>query len=343
MRYIWIPVIALALLSCGGKGGDASQKKSNAPVPVEVMLAGNEEVKGNIEANGTVLSEDMVEFHPEMSGRITYLNFPEGSRVAAGTVLARINDADLQAQLEQLQVELDLAKRTEQRYSKLLAVNGIDQATYDAALNQVDHLKAQIKIQNALIDKSVIKAPFAGVLGLRQVSIGSYVSPANAIGTLQSDQVKIDFTLPEVYGSLVKPGSKVQVMSSTDETVEATVSAVEPAINVSTRNIRVRARLDGGSLRSGSFVKVLLEQKHQGILVPTNAIIPDAMANQLVVVKKGKGVFCNVETGLRTGKMVEIISGISKGDSVVVNGVLFVRPNAAVKITKVKDIKDIMK
>lgn len=344
MNYIKLPAIILVaafLFSCKGGSKDPNAKKETPPISVDIIIAGEEDVPNEIEANGTVISEDMIEFHAEISGRITYLNFPDGATVTEGTILAKINDADLQAELEQLKVELNLATKTEQRYSKLLAVNGIDQATYDAALNAVDNLKASIKVKNAQIDKTIIKAPFKGKLGLRQVSLGTYVTPATLIGTLQSDKVKIDFTLPELYEGLVNIGNKVQVKAtSTEASFDATISAIEPQINTATRNIKVRARLDNGSISPGAFVKVLLEKKGKGIVVPTNAIIPDAMSNQVIVVKNGKGVYQNVETGIRTSSFIEITKGLTTGDSIVVSGVLFVRPNAKVRISKVKKVSD---
>ena len=344
LKIFAIIFIAAFLFSCKGGSKDKNAKKETPPVSVDVIVAGDEEVASSVEANGTVLSDDMIELHAEISGRITYLNIPDGATVAAGTILAKINDADLQAELEQLKVELDLATKTEQRYGKLLLVNSIDQATYDAALSAVDNLKAKVKVKNAEIDKTIIKAPFSGKLGLRLVSLGSYVTPATLIGTLQSDKVKIDFTVPESYEYLVAIGNKVSIVTSSSEsTFDATISAVEPQINTTTRNIKVRAKLDSGTIRSGAFVKVNLLEKGKGIVVPTNAIIPDAQSNQVIVVKKGKGVFVNVETGTRTANVIEITKGLSVGDSIVVSGVLFVRPNAKVRISKVRKINDSIK
>jgi membrane fusion protein (multidrug efflux system) len=282
----------------------------------------------------------MIELHPEMSGRLVYLNIPDGAIVKKGTILAKINDADLQAQLEQQKVQLELAKKTEQRMKTLLAVNGVDQSTYDAALSQVNLYEANIKVINAQIDKTVIRAPFAGRLGLRLVSVGAYVTPSTLIGTLQqTDKIKIDFTVPESYESLISIGKTVSIQSSgSEENLSATISAIEPQINTSTRNIKVRAKLETCNLSPGAFVKVLLEDKLNGIVVPTNVIIPDAFSNQVVIIKNGKVVFKNVETGIRTASVVEITNGLNVGDSVVVSGVLFVRPNSKVKIKTVKTL-----
>ena len=340
MKYphlILIGILAFTLFSCGRKA-DKMKGKEKPPVIVDVLLAGKVSFPTNIEVNGTVLSEEMIELHPEISGRLTYLNIPDGASVSEGTVLARVNDADLQAQLEQQKAQLDLAMKTEQRLQKLLAVNGINQSEYDAALAQVNTFSANVKMLNAQIDKTVIKAPFSGKLGLRMVSLGAYVTPQTLIGTLQqSDKIKIDFTVPETYIGLVGVGNTVFIQTNdSDEKLSAVISAVEPQIDVNTKNIKVRARLTIGNLNPGAFVKVTLNKDEQGIVVPSNAIIPDASNNQVVVIKNKKATFVNVETGIRNADVVEILSGLNVGDSVVVSGVLFVRPNADVKIRKVK-------
>lgn len=339
MKYLNL-IIVLSLLTLGfscKKGSKTAEMKEKPSVVVDVVIAGYQDFPSKIEVNGTVLSEEMIELHPEISGRLTYLNIPDGAKVPAGTVLARINDADLQAQLQQQKVQLELAVKTEQRHKKLLAVNGVDQASYDAALSQVNLYQANINVLNAQIDKTVIKAQFPGTLGLRLVSEGAYVTPATVIGTLQqTDKIKIDFSVPETYESLVKVGKTVIVQTnSSEENLKATISAVEPQINTSTRNIKVRAKISSGSLSPGAFVKVLLDAKGNGIVVPTNVIIPDALSNQVVVIKNGKAVFQPVETGIRTADVVEITKGLNIGDSVVVSGVLFVRPNGVVKVRKV--------
>src|ERR1700680_4071086 len=190
-----------------------NKKDSTVPLApqatlVDVIVAAPQTITNALEANGTVVANEYVELQPEASGRLIYLNVPEGSVVSAGTVIARVNDADLKAQLEKSKVQLELAQKTEGRYKELLAVNGINQSDYDAALNAVNGFKADINYNQALLEKSVLKAPFNGVLGLRQVSLGAYVSPNTLIATIQQlDKIKIDFTLPEQYGNVLKKGS----------------------------------------------------------------------------------------------------------------------------------------
>lgn len=334
-------LIVLSLfISCKSKIKEQAQKEKT-PVMVEVIIAGSKEVSSNLEVNGTVLSNEMVELRPEISGRLTYLNIPDGATVTQGTILAKVNDADLQAQMEQQKTQLDLATKTEKRLRDLLKVNGVNQADYDVALSQLNAIQANIKVLNAEIDKTVIRAPFSGELGLREVSPGAYVTPQTLIGTLQqTNKVKIDFTVPETFAGIIKKGNKVRIQTNdaADSNV-GTITAIEPQINSVTRNIKVRAILDNGILSPGSFVKVLLGQNRQSIMVPSNAIIPDALSNQVVVVRKNKAVFTNVETGLRNEDLVELTSGINVGDSIIVSGMLFVRPNAPIKIQRVVGVK----
>jgi membrane fusion protein, multidrug efflux system len=342
IRFI-IPIVLIIFSSCSNSNKDASAKKDAQSVKVDVLVAGENDFSSDVEVNGTVLSEEMVSLYPETSGRITFLNLPDGAFVSAGTVLAKINDADLQAQLEQQNVALALAEKTEARLKQLLAVNGIDQATYDAALSEVDTRKANIKVLNAQIDKTVVKAPFSGKLGLRQVSVGAYVTTQTLLGTLQqTEKIKIDFTVPETYEILIKTGDTVNVETNSDEEIlKAVITASESQINTDTRNIKVRAYLVCGSALPGTFVKVTLNKVSNAIIVPSNALIPEAKSNQLILVKNGKAVFTDVETGAKTDDFVEIKSGITTGDSIIVSGVLFVRAGSKISVNSVKTINDL--
>jgi membrane fusion protein (multidrug efflux system) len=334
--------LSLLLISCGTKKKDQATIEK-PPVPVEIIVAGFEEIQSNLEVNGSVLSNEMAELRTEVSGRLVYLNLPDGATVREGTLLARVNDADLQAQLEQQKTQLELATKTLKRLSDLLRVNGVNQADYDAALSMVNTIQANMKVINAQIDKTVIRAPFSGELGIRVVSPGAYVTPQTLLGSIhQVDKVKIDFTVPETFSSLVVKGNKVSIMADGfPDNFEATISAIEPQINTVSRNIKARAMLTKGIIQPGAFVKVSLAQKRQGIMVPSNAIIPEAQSNQVVVVHKNKAVFTNVGTGLRNTNLVEITNGLVAGDSVIISGMLFVRPGAVVEVKKVRSVKEL--
>ncbi len=341
-----IPVFIITCFLSSCKTKKDPPPKKDQPTIVDVIIAQPVTIKNTLEANGTVVANEYVELHPEISGRITYLNVPEGSYIQQGTLLARINDADLRATLNKSQVSLVLAQQTEQRLGTLLNIKGVNQADYDAALNQVNSIKSDIEFTQAQIDKTYIKAPFSGVVGLRQVSIGAFVNPSDVIATIQQmNKAKIDFTLPEEYVNVIKKGAAVdvQIDASDSEKTKAIIVATEPAADINTRNIKVRAILQSGKPNAGAFVKVFVNagEDAKAIMVPTNAIIPQDINNQLIVVHKGKADFVNVETGIRQASNVEITKGLKPGDSVVVTGVLFARPKSKVHIRSVKTLQQL--
>ncbi|MEO7209961.1 MAG: efflux RND transporter periplasmic adaptor subunit [Chitinophagaceae bacterium] len=342
-KYFFSIIFILSFFSFSCKEKKAPPPQTATPPPVvDVMIAKSQTVSSTIEANGNVIANDYVELHPQVSGQITYLNVPEGRMVSSGTLIARINDADLQAQLGKSVAQLNLATETQNRLKKLLDISGINQADYDAAVNDVKSLEADIKYTKALIDKTEIRAPFSGVMGLRQVSIGAYVTSQTIIATLQqTSNLKIDFTMPEEDAKDLHRGSVVQVLLGTDvaNSQAATIEAIEPQINTDTRNMIIRAKLSSNKINPGAFVKVYIQSgvDKNGIMIPTNAIIPDAKKKKVVLVKNGKAIFTDVETGLRREGFVEITKGVEKGDSVVVTGVLFARPGAAVTVRNVVD------
>lgn len=334
----------VSLLGCGG-GQKQGPQAGNPPTTVDVVVVQPTQVSRRVEVNGEVVAGEYVELHPEVSGRLTYLNVPEGSNVAAGTVLARINDADLQAQLGKIQVQLKLAQQTEQRLKSLLDVNGVNQADYDGALGQVQSLQADEEYTKAMLQKTVLTAPFSGTLGLRQVSPGAYVTPATTISTLQQvNLLKVDFNLPDTYGQSVRVGDTVSVtLGGLNQTrqVSARISAIEPQLSRSTRNLKVRALLATTDAHPGEFVKVALGATGSttSFLIPTNAIIPEAMNKKVVTVKGGKATFVAVKTGSRQDKNIEVTEGLQAGDTVVVDGVLFTKPGAPLKVREVKQIQ----
>lgn len=334
-------ICALSLFSaCQQK--ETTRTAIAAPV-VDVILAQAQPVSNVVEANGTVVANQSVALQPESSGRLIFLDVPEGRKVQQGTIIARLNDADLQAQLSKTRQSLDLALQTQQRLSKLLAINGINQSNFDTITGQVNGLRSDIQYYEAMIEKTVVRAPFTGVLGLRQVSLGAYLSPTSVIATLQqTDSLRIDFTIPDTYSSVLHKGSEVSVVIDGLKPLKekAVILAVEPQVNVQSRNITARALLVNSHADIGSFAKVLVEggaNKH-AIMVPTSALIPDDMNNNVVVVRGGKSVYVNVATGIRESNLVEITSGLNPGDSVIVSGLLFTRINGPVKVRSITSL-----
>lgn len=304
------------------------------------FITGFSRLSSTINTSGTVLALDEVQLQPEVAGRITYLNIKEGAPVAQGTLLLKLNDAELQAQLKKLQAQLGIAQTNESRLKELLKVNGVSQQEYDATLNNVNNILADIDLVKAQIDKTEIRAPFSGKLGLRNVSLGAYVTPSSVITSLQSaGQLKIDITVPEKYASAIQVNDQLQFrVDGLADPFSARVAAIEPMIDEGTRNIRLRAFIQGNTkgLVPGAFAKVQLQLKDipDAILVPSSAIIPEAKAKKLIVADSGKAKFVIVETGIRTENEVQVISGIEAGDTVVTSGLLQIKPGTILKFGK---------
>lgn len=339
--YIWVGACCLQACSSGNsKDQKPVNSKTEPPIPVEAIVAKNTSWVNTLEVSGTLQAGEFVELRPDASGRVVYLNIPEGSFVGQGTVLARLYNDDLQAQLKKNQAQLALAQKNEERLKKLLEVGGINQQEYDQALSQVQTLQAEIEFVQAQIRKTIVTAPFAGRVGLRQISPGAYLSPNSVITTLQNTQLKVDFNVPEQYLSKVQIGATVEVaVEGLNSTLKAKIIAYDAQVNPSTRNLKVRAVLNNPptNVLAGMFAKVIIgaEEKQESILVPSNAIIPETRGKKLAVIKNGKVQFSMVETGVRKEGVVQILSGITIGDTIATTGLLFLKPNSKVIIKKI--------
>ena len=282
------------------------------------------------------------EIRPEISGRLVALNIREGASVARGTLLAKLFDGDLQAQLQKLQVQLQISEKTVERYKELLKIQGISQQEYDLAELQVNNLKADMDLVRVNIGKTQIRAPYSGKLGLRNVSMGAYVSPTTLLTTLRKvDQLKVSFTVPEKYSSLMKNGNQVKLsLEGQKQKFIATVIATENSIEANTRTLKVLAVVNamGTPLVPGAFAKVNLQmdKNNQAIVVPTQAIIPQARNKKVLVYTNGAARSVVVETGLRDSSYVQIESGLNVGDTVLTTGLLAVRPDSKVKLVRVQ-------
>lgn len=349
MRITPLLLLFIILLStaCGGKKkreAAAQQQKAGAkppPMRVDGYIVIPQPFQENIEVPGNIVANDVAEIHPEVSGRIVQLNVAEGKYVSRGTVLAKLYDGDLRAQLNKVQIQLALAQKTEERQAQLLKIQGISQQDYDISLLQVNSLRADIGILQTSISKTVVRAPFSGKLGLKNISTGAYVSPASIIAVInQTDQLKLDFTVPEKYIDLIKMGQLVTfTFEGTNKQLGAKVIATESNVTENTRSLTVRASVMGkdDGLLPGKFAKVQLsfDPDPNALLVPTQAVLPQARGKKVILYKSGTAVFADVTTGVRDSARVQILDGLKPGDTVVVTGLLSVRPEGKIQIGKI--------
>jgi membrane fusion protein (multidrug efflux system) len=343
-KFLVIPITIFCFFSCGEKKNSNDQKTSSAPqaLGVEAMIVKPSSIDDQVEVSGTLMPFESTEIRPEVTGRIVALNIHEGSSVKKGTVLVKLFDADLQAGLNKLEVQLQIAEKTEERQKELLKISGISQQDYDLSLLQVNNLKADIELTRVNIGKTEIRAPFDGRIGLRNVSEGAYVSPLTLLTTIsQVNQLKIEFSIPEKYSSQVTNGATLNfTIDGTDKIFSATVSATESKVEENSRSLRVRAVVKGQDkfLVPGTFarVKFILDKNSQALMVPTQAIIPQARNKQLIIYRGGKADFETVTTGVRDSSNVQVLTGIQAGDTVITTGLLFLKQDAPVQLTKIQ-------
>lgn len=312
------------------------------PLPVTVIKLKKESLNNQLQVSGTVLPNESVEIKPEISGLVTKINFKEGQVVSKGTPLVYLNDNELQAQFQRLQYTQKLFQTQESRQKQLLAREAISQEEYDIALNQYNTAISDIKLVEAQLEKTVIRAPFTGRLGLRQISEGSVINPSNVIVSIvNSDPIKLEFSIPERYTSLVSIGSSIFFSSeSSKEEVEGKVYAFEPQIDAATRTLKLRAQSPNksGKYLPGMFVKIrfVLDIEEEALLVPAESVIPELSGYKVFVVgADGNAEQRTIEIGTRTDTQVQVISGLNEGDLVLTSGVMQVRQGMPIKATPI--------
>ena len=291
-----------------------------------------------IAANGTLRAEEAVELQTEVNGKIASINFTEGQRVKAGTILVKIDDSSLQASLRRAQARRELSGFREQRLARLVEEGGVSKQDYDEARGELSVLDAEIDLIRADIKKTEIRAPFDGVAGIRFVSVGAYVNPAARIATLQGiTNLKVDFSVPERYAPRVKVGDSMRfTVAGGKHVYTGEVYAVEPRIEVATRSVLLRAlcRNPDGSLLPGIFARVeyTVQQSADSLLVPAISILSGLEERHIFVERGGKAQRIKVTTGTRTDTQVQITEGLKPGDIVITSGVQQLRAGMPVNV-----------
>jgi len=287
---------------------------------------------------GTVRANEEVEIVSEISGKISDIHFKEGSQVAAGQLLLKIDDSELLADRQRAVYRVELAERAEARQQQLLDDGVISSETYDVALGELNVLRAELQLIEAQLLKTEIRAPFGGVIGLRWVSPGSYLSSQTRIASLNDlDPVKLDFSVPERYSALMRVGDEMSFrVEGFDRTFPGTIYAVEPSVDATTRSLRVRARCPNsdGALIPGVFANVdlVLRSISDALTVPSIAVIPELGGKKVFVFEDGAAQPRTVESGIRSESVVQITSGLAEGDIVIISGLLQLQPGLEVEI-----------
>ncbi len=317
----------------GGKGGPSSP-----PLSVDGIVVTASSFSNNLEVTGSIEANESVVLRSEVSGLVTAINFKEGGNVSKGAVLVKINDNDIQAQLQDALTKENLSATNENRAKQLLAKGAISQEEYDIALANLKSLKAQAQIVRAQLARTTLKAPFSGKVGLRSISVGEYLTPSTVIANLMSiNPVKVSFSVPEKYVGQIKLNSSINfITDASGKTYTGKVFAIEPGINQQTRTLQIKALAPNpnNELLPGSFakIKLALSEQKDAILVPSEAVIPVLKGKMVYISKNGKAQQVQVEAGTRTAESVVITSGLSIGDTVLTTGAMALKPDASVKV-----------
>ncbi|MBL8573827.1 MAG: efflux RND transporter periplasmic adaptor subunit [Hyphomicrobiaceae bacterium] len=309
------------------------------PIAVEAIAVRLDKVQVTLSAVGTLRADEQVTISPEIEGRIAEIGFEEGKPVDKDRVLFRLDDVILKAEASQSRAELSLAEANFDRADTLLRQRSGTERQRDEAKYVLDKARANVELAASRLDKATVRAPFAGIVGLRAIGLGEYVTRGETIVTLQRiDPLKVDFRLPETDLGSVAVGQslRINVDALPGKAFDGKIYAIDPQVDVNGRAIQLRADVPNpaGVLRPGLFARVELiaAARDQAMLVPESAIIAQGRDRFVYVVKDGKALRARVETGWRRPGEVEILSGIGKDDIVVTSGHQRLRDGAVVEI-----------
>jgi len=299
-------------------------------------------LENSLNVTGSLIPNEMVNLRPEVAGLVKQVSFREGEFVKKGTPLIYLNDDELRAQFDRLNYTKKLFESQENRQKQLLEREAISQEEYDIALNQFNTNLADLRLIEAQLNKTVIRAPFDGVLGFREISIGGVISSLDIITTIVNiDPIKIEFSIPERYANEIKVGATIFFRPNvSSEEAKGTVYAIEPTIDVTTRTLKLRAESPNGDRQflPGMFarVRLVLNVEQNAMLVPSESLIPELSGYKVFVASVDNKAESRVVTiGKRTESNVQILSGIKPGERVLTTGILQAREGTLLTITQI--------
>lgn len=332
MRYAKYLAVAAGVAGCNGAEADSADaagfgEGGPPPTPVDVAVARQDTVIDRIFATGQIEALQSIELRPEVSGRLTEILVREGAEVRRGTPLFKIDDSESRAQVARLEAERDLARQALERTRDLIARNASSQADLEQAEASSRSAEAQLELQQIRLDRTVVRAPFGGVMGRRFVSLGDYVDNGTRLTSLQTvNPQRVAFAVPERYAQRLANGQEVvfRVAAVAGREYTGTVEFVDPVVELPARTITVKARVGNRdrTLKTGMFVEIRLatDVRPNAVVVPEDAILPLQGLDFVWAVVDGTAQRRQVQLGVRTPGFVEILSGVEAGEQVVVGG-----------------------
>ena len=320
----------------------ASQQSSKKKIlNVNGKVIKPESMTDELIVTGTLLPDEEVDLSFETSGKIVEINFMEGSSVKKGQILAKVNDRQLQAELQRLQAQVKLAEDRVYRQQALLKRDAVSQEAYEQVRTDLATLNAEINIVKEEIALTELKAPFDGVIGLRQVSVGTYASPTTIVAKLtKTSPLKVEFSVPERYAGDMKRGLNLDFyMEDRLKVYKAKVYAVESTIDQELHQLKVRAIYPNhdNALLPGRYASINLKKAeiNDAIAIPAEAIVPEMGKDKVYLFKNGLAQPVEITTGLRTDAEVQVVRGLQVGDTIITSGTLQLRTGLPVKLDNI--------
>ena len=328
-------------LAAADKVMGSNKKRGKQVLNVNAKVIKPQSLTDEFTTTGVLLPDEEVDLSFETSGKIVEINFEEGTAVKKGQLLAKVNDRQLQAQLQRLISQLKLAEDRVFRQDALLKRDAVSKEAYEQVKTDLATLNADIEIIN--IELTELRAPFDGVIGLRQVSIGTYASPTTVVAKLTKiAPLKVEFSVPERYAKQIKKGTNLNFsVEGTLDAFGAQVYAVESAIDPNLHQFTARALYPNvnRTLLPGRYASVLLKKDEipNAIAIPTEAIVPEMGKDKVYLYKSGKAEPVDIITGIRTASEVQVIRGLHVGDTIITSGTLQLRTGLAVTLDNIEE------
>lgn len=339
--------VLVALLLVGAcqssKPEEQPEERSSASTPkgpaLDYVIARPQALDEVIQTDGELLAWQRIRLQSEVAGRVVGLSMPEGGRVERGQVLLRMDSRELRAQRDRMQAELRLARNKLQRQKTLQANDLASAETVEELQRDVETSEAEVQRLQAAIDKTILRAPFSGRLGLHDVVVGAYLSPQENMTDLVDDRrLKLDFALAEQYTGQVTTGDTVFFTTNVnpDSAQPAKVYAVSPQVATDSRRLQVRAEVPNpqGRWKPGLFAEIELpiKRRSRAIMIPNIALIPTRDRKEVFIYKHGQAHSRALVTGFRSENRVEVIQGLQRGDTVLTSGLLQIQDGQAVQV-----------
>ncbi len=349
-------IVALVLLSAAGWGvwnlmPHANEEMNDKPkveigkkskvLNVKAIVLREQTLSDGLSVSGSLIADEEVQLAFETSGKVTGIFFSEGASVTQGQLLAKINDAPLQAQLKKLKAQQKLVEDRVYRQNALLAKEAVSKEALQEAQTDLATLKAEMDMIEAQIAQTELRAPFDGIIGLRKVSVGAYVSSTTEIAMLTKNRpLKVELSVPERYAGTLKPGAPISFTVEGDLNLrKAKVYATDSRVDAETRAYKVRALYDnpGGRLLPGRYVNVSLTTREfeRALAVPSEAILSEMGIDKVFAYRSGKAVPVEIVKGLRTENLVQVLKGLSVGDTIITTGTMQLRTGQQVTLDEV--------